>query len=101
MSNASFTIRLYGEVNEQPPYLPNSVGNLPAVSATYDTSARIASNFPSANVIVYPIAAPGSVMGGNVSCYGVIEVPPSGNQLYGKKFVVQETVAQIATLRNT
>lgn len=100
MAVTGFTIRLYGEVNEQPPYLPDSQGNLSAVSATYNATAAIASNFSAYDVNVYPIASPGAVMGGNTSCYGVIEVPASGLNLHGRKYVVQETVTQIATLRN-
>lgn len=100
MAVTGFTIRVYGEVSQQPPYLPNAQGNLPAVSATYGSVATIASNFSAAEVNVYPIAAPGAVMGGNTSCYGVIEVPASGLQQFSKKYVVQQTVAEIATLRN-
>jgi len=93
-----FSARVYGEVNEQPPYIPDSRGNLPAVSATYEAASTLVSNFSSLEVNIYPIADPGSVMRG-VSCYGVIEIPASGLQQYSKKFVVQQTVAALATLR--
>lgn len=93
-----FSARIYGEVNQNPPYLPDSHGVLPAVSATYSTAAQLLYNFPTTLVNIYPIADPGSVMGG-VSCYGVIEVPASGLNVHGKKYVVQQTIAQLATLR--
>lgn len=100
MAVTGFSIRLYGEVNEQPQYIPNSVGNLPAVSATYGSTACLVANLSASAVNVYPIADPGCVMAGNTSCYGIIEVPASGLQQSGKRYVVQQTVAQIATLRN-
>jgi hypothetical protein len=100
MSNASFSVRVYGEVNQNAPYLPDSVGNLAAVSATYSETAALVTNFPSASVNIFPIADPGCVMRG-VSCYGVIEIPATGLNQFGKKYVVQQTVATLATLRNT
>lgn len=99
MASFGFSVRVYGEVNEQPPYIPDSTGNLPAVSAQYGSASRLAVNFPTTPVNIYPIADPGAVLAG-VSCYGVIEVPPAGLNQYSKKYVVQQTVAQLATLRN-
>lgn len=96
----SITLRVYGEVNENAPYLPNSTGNLPAVSATYSEDAALVTNFPAANINVWPIANPGCVMRG-VSCYAVVEIPATGLNLHGKKYVVQQTPAAIATLRNS
>lgn len=100
MAVTGFSIRLYGEVDESPQYLPNSQGNLPAVSATYGSAACLVANLPAAPVIAFPIAAPGAVMAGNTSCYGIIEIPPTGLNDNGRRYVVQETVAQIASLRN-
>jgi hypothetical protein len=39
-------------------------------------------------------------MGGNVSCYAVIEIQPTGLNIQPERYVVQQTVAQVATLRN-
>lgn len=100
MASQGFLIRVYGEVNEQPPYLPDATGNLPAVSATYSATASLATSFPAEDVIVYPIADPGAVMNGATSCYGVIEVPASGLNQHGKKYVVQQTVTAVNSLRN-
>lgn len=90
-----FSVRVYGTVNEQPPYVADVPGNLPAISATYATP-QIA-NFPTTPVNIWPIQ-PGAKMNG-VYCYGVIEVPPTGLNQYSQKFVVMETIATLATLR--
>jgi hypothetical protein len=95
----SFTIRVYGEVAGQPPYITPAGGNLPGIQATYPTP--LDSNFPAGgNLNVWPIGGYGAVMTGNVSCYAVIEIPPTGLNQISDKFVVQQTVAQVATLRN-
>lgn len=98
MASFGFSVRVYGEVNEQPPYVTTAGGNLPAISATYPTPTE--ANFPTTPVNIWPISGYGAVMAGNTSCYGVIEVPPSGLNQHSKKFVVQQTVAALATLRN-
>jgi len=98
MASFGFSVRVYGEVNEQPPYNTLAGGNLPAVSATYGTTD--VANFPTTPVNIWPISGYGAVMGGGVSCYGVIEIPATGLAQYSKKYVVQQTVAQLATLRN-
>lgn len=100
MASFGFSVRVYGEVNEQPPYEGDATGNLPAVSAVYSSTNAQVSNFPTTPVNIWPINGYGAVMGGGVSCYGVIEIPPTGLQQYSKKFVVQQTVAQLTTLRN-
>lgn len=99
MASFGFSVRVYGTVSQQPPYSPTSTGNLPAVSDTYTSAQALVSNFPTDRVNIWPVANPGVVMNG-VSCYGVIEVPPQGLQQYSQKFVVKETVAALATLRN-
>ena len=105
-----FSVRVYGEVNEQPPYIDSATGVLnatpaqvaaalhilPAVSAQY-ASPQI-ENFPTTTVNLYPIYPNGVNMNGTM-CYGVVEVPPSGLQLYSKKYIVKETLATLATLR--
>lgn len=99
MPSPGFSIRVYGEVNQQPPYYPDSQGNLSAVSAQFPSNARLAYNFSTADINIYPISDPGAVVGG-VSCYSIIEVPPTGLNQFGRKYIVQQTVAQTATLRN-
>jgi len=92
---AAFSVRVYGTVSAQPPYVADENGLLPAVSATY-ASPQIAS-FPVADTNVWAVQ-PGVTMNG-VYCYGVVEVQPTGLQLYSQKYVVKETVATLATLR--
>ena len=97
----SFTIRVYGTVDGAPSYVTEAGGNLPSVQATFSSDATLDTNFPAAsNIQVWPIGGYGAVMNGNTSCYGVIEVPPSGLNQQPDRFVVQQTVAQVATLRN-
>lgn len=101
MAVLGIAIRLYGEVDEQPQYIPNSQGNLPAISATYDSTRCLIASLPASPIIVYPIANPGAVMAGNTSCYGVIVIPPTGLNDNGKAYIVQQTVDAVNTLRNT
>ena len=97
----SFSIRVYGEVNTQPPYVTPAGGNLPGISATYPTGSVLEANFPASTPVnVWPIGGYGAVMNGGVSCYAVIEIQPTGLNQLSDKFVVQQTVAQVATLRN-
>lgn len=100
MASFGFSVRVYGEVNEQPPYVTSAGGNLPAISATYNSDAAQVVNFPTTPVNIWPIGGYGAVMNGSTSCYGVIEIPPTGLQQYSKKYVVQQTVSALATLRN-
>jgi hypothetical protein len=92
-----FSVRVYGTVSSQPPYISDVNGNLPSVQSTYAAANDLVSNFPTDRVNIWPIL-PGAKMNG-VFCYGVIEVPPSGLQQYSQKFIVVETVATLATLR--
>jgi hypothetical protein len=95
----SFSIRVYGQVDGAPPYTTPAGGNLPSVQATFATPLE--ANFPAATPInVWPIGGYGAVMGGNVSCYAVIEIQPTGLNIQPERYVVQQTVAQVATLRN-
>jgi len=95
----SFTIRVYGQVDGAPPYSTPAGGNLPSVQATFATP--LDTNFPAATPInVWPIGGYGAVMAGNVSCYAVLEIAPQGLQQYPERYVVQQTVAAVATLRN-
>lgn len=100
MASFGFSVRVYGEVDQQAPYVTPAGGNLPGISATYSATAAQAVNFPTTNVNIYPISGYGAIMGGGVSCYGVIEVPPTGLNQEGKKYVVQQTVTALAVLRN-
>lgn len=95
----TFAVRVYGTVNAQPPYAAENNGNLPAISATYPSSQVQLASFPTADTNVFAIQ-PGAIMSNGVYCYGVVEVPPSGLQIYSTKYVVKETVATLATLRN-
>lgn len=101
MAVLGIAIRLYGEVDQSPQYKPNSVGNLPAVSATYDSDKCVLASLPASPIIVYPVLNPGVVMAGNTSCYGIIEIPPTGLNDNGKRYIVQQTVTQVNDLRNT
>lgn len=92
-----FTVRVYGEIKEEPLYIPDSTGNLPGISATYSSPPNF--NFPTTDPTFYPIADPGAVMIGGVSCYGVVALPASGLNVHGKKYIVQQTIAQLNTLR--
>ena len=100
MAVTGFNIRLYGEVDQAPLYLPNSQGNLPAVTASYGSTACLVANLPAAPVVVWPIADPGAVMAGNTSCYAIVEIPPTGLNDNGRRYVVQQTVTQVQSLRN-
>jgi len=95
--SVAFSVRPYGTVDQQPPYVADGNGNMASVQATYTTAQRGVASFPSAGVNVWPIA-PGVKMGG-VFCYSVIEIPASGLQLHSTKYVVKELVTTIATLR--
>ena len=99
MASFGFNVRIYGEVDEQPPYIPDSHGNL-ACATAYKSTSTLTAGLPTENINVWPIADPGAVMNGSVSCYSVIEIPTPGLQLHSRKYVVQQTVAQITTLRN-
>ncbi len=95
--SVAFSVRPYGTVDQQPPYVADANGNLPSVQAAYTTGQRGLASFPSASVNVWPIS-PGVKMNG-VFCYSVIEVPASGLQLHSTKYVAKELVTTIATLR--
>ncbi len=100
-ASASFSIRVYGTVNTAPPYVTPAGGNLPGIEATYSSDAAQVANFPCPTPInVWPIGGYGAVMNGNTSCYAVLEIAPSGLQQLPERYVVQQTVAQVATLRN-
>lgn len=96
---AGFSVRVYGTLDQQPPYVATNEGNLPAVQATYSSDATQVANLPSANINIWPIE-PGVIMNGGTYCYGAIEIPASGLQLHSTKYVVQQGVAALATLRN-
>lgn len=96
--SVSFSVRPYGTVDQQPPYAADVDGNLPSVQATYPSAKVQLASFPSASVNVWAIE-PGVKMAGGVFCYSVIEVPASGLQLHSTKYVVQDLVSTIATLR--
>lgn len=108
-----FTVKVYGEVDQKPPYIDSLTGvtpaslatpaqvaaalhQLPAVSATYSTPQN--ENFPTTTVNLYPIGPNGVNMNG-VMCYGVVEIPATGLNQYSRKYVVKETLATLATLR--
>lgn len=93
--SVAFSVRPYGTVDQQPPYVADVNGNLPCVQATY-ASPQVAS-FPSASVNVWPIS-PGVLMNG-VFCYSVIEVPASGLQQFSQKYIAKELVTTIQTAR--
>ncbi len=95
--SVAFSVRPYGTVDQQPPYVASATGNGDFVQATYTAAQRGIASFPSAAVNVWPIA-PGVKMGG-VYCYSVIEVPATGLQLHSTKYVVKELVTAIQTLR--
>ncbi len=93
--SVAFSVRVYGEVQQQPPYVAEEGGNAAFVSAQY-SSPQVAS-FPAAPVNVWPIQ-PGAIVGG-VYCYSVIEEPATGLQVYSKKYIAKELVSTIASLR--
>lgn len=95
--SVAFSVRPYGTVNEQPPYVADVNGQMASVQAAYTSAQRSIASFPSASVNVWPIS-PGVKMNG-VFCYSVIEVPASGLQQFSQKYVAKETVAVIAALR--
>ncbi len=94
-----FSVRVYGTVNEQPPYVANTNGTqLGALNAAFAAASVVdVANFPTTSVNIWPIQ-PGVLING-VYCYGVIEVPAGGLQQFTSKYVVKETSAQLATLR--
>lgn len=95
----SFSIRVYGQVDGAPPYSTTAGGNLASTQATFATPLE--ANFPAATPInVWPIGGYGAVMAGNTSCYAVLEIAPQGLNIHPERYVVQQTVAQVATLRN-
>ncbi len=100
MASFGFSVRVYGEVDAQPPYVTPAGGNLPAISATYSSDAAQVANFPTTPINIWPIGGYGAVMNGGVTCYSVIEIPASGLNLHSEKFVVQQTVSSLNTLRN-
>lgn len=97
--SVSFSVNVYGTVNQQPTYHTGAGGNLPAIDATYPSAQVAKVSFPSSSVNVFPITGYGAIMAGNVSCYSIIEVPATGLNLHSEKYVAKETVATIATLR--
>lgn len=94
----SFSVRVYGTVDQQPPYAADVNGQLASVQATYPSTKVHLASFPVETTNVFGIQ-PGVKMTGGVFCYGVVEVPPTGLQLHSTKYVVKETVATLATLR--
>ncbi len=94
--SVAFSVRVYGTVDQQPPYAAEEAGQAAFVQAAYTAAAQVAS-FPSAPVNVWPIL-PGAIVGG-VYCYSVIEEPASGLQVHSTKYIAKETVAAIASLR--
>lgn len=99
MATNGFSVRVYGNLNEQPPYVADVNGGLSALQATYTAAQSLVANFPSSTVNLWPIS-PGVKMNGGVFCYGVIEVPASGLQQFSQKYVVQQTVNALVSLRN-
>lgn len=93
----SFAVRVYGTVDQQPPYAADVDGNMASVQATYPSAKVQLASFPVEGTNVFAIQ-PGVQMNG-VFCYGVVEVAASGLQLYSQKYVVKEGVATLATLR--
>lgn len=93
----SFAVRVYGTLDQQPPYAADTAGNMASVQATYPSAKVQLASFPVEATNVFAIQ-PGVLMNG-VYCYGAVEVPPSGLQLYSQKYVVKETVATLASLR--
>lgn len=96
--SVAFSVRPYGTVDQQPPYKADVNGNLPCVQATYPADQVNLASFPSASVNVWGIN-PGVKMAGGVFCYSVIEVPASGLQQHSTKYVAQDLVTTITTLR--
>ena len=95
----SFSIRVYGQVDGAPPYSTSAGGNLASTQATFGTPLE--ANFPASTPInVWPVGGYGAVMGGGVTCYAVLEIQPTGLNINPERYVVQQTVAQVATLRN-
>lgn len=92
-----FSVRVYGTVDQKPPYTAEVDGNLPG-SKNYTGDQIQLVNFPTNDINLWPIQ-PGAKMAGGVFCYGVIEIPPTGLNVHGPKFVVKETLATLATLR--
>lgn len=99
MASFGFSVRVYGTLDQQPPYVATTDGQLPAVQATWTADQAQVANFPTSNVNIWPVH-PGVKMNAGTYCYGVIEVPATGLNVHSTKFVVQETVAALATLRN-
>jgi hypothetical protein len=100
MVTNGFAVRVYGTLNQQPPYVADADGNLGALNAGYTTAQAQVANFPAVSGgLNFWAIQPGVKING-VYCYGAIEVPASGLQVHSTKYVAQQTPTQLATLRN-
>ncbi len=98
MASFGFSVRVYGTLDQQPPYEAEN-GNMSGIQATYPSTKTLVANLPTGNVNIWGIAN-GVKMSGGVICYGVVEIPNPGLSLHSTKYVTQETVDALATLRN-
>lgn len=92
-----FSVRVYGNVKAEPPFVADVNGNLANANNFTGNQIQIV-NFPTNDIALWPIQ-PGAKMAAGVFCYGVIEVPATGLNVHSTKFVVKETLATLATLR--
>lgn len=87
---AHVTAGIYGEVQGNPPY----IGANPFSRQT-NYSLPAALSIPTANVIYHPLSQ--GILFGSKYCYSIIEIFPTGNQLYSRKLATDQTVATLAT----
>lgn len=91
-ASSGFITRVYGAIQGAPPY----IGAQPFSEQVAFSQGQIA-NFPSTGTEIWPLSQ--GIQFGNMYCYSIVIVPPSGLQQYGKKYATDQTVATLATLR--
>lgn len=94
-ATSSFIARVYGTVQGDAPW-QNSAGQSDPSRVLPWTASQIV-NFPSNVPIVTPLPN-GMVVGGGY-VYSVIEMPPTGLNVHGTKYVSDTSATAIAVLR--
>lgn len=90
-ATSHFSVRIYGEIQGNPPYEGDSLSNEHAYTSAQAQVASLVSD----NVAVWT-CNPAVNMNG-VNCYSIVEYQVQGLQQYNRKYAVQQTVATLAT----
>lgn len=94
--SVAFSTRIYGAIEGSAPFADGNGAT--AFSRVLPFSTVQVQNLPSASVNVVGLPN-GFQMPSGAYVYSVIQVPPTGLNVHGDQFVVQESAATLATLR--